>query len=129
METVTGFTSASFQTPRSSRHPGPGLVEVVHLVDAALTGHRPPEHPHRPRAHTHRLGDQCAAGDGGGALPGRSVSELAPEPGLHLLDPGAGLEAVEVRQHEEDPRLAGLDRLLQSGLEDLAVVIASELAR
>src|SRR5262245_34651019 len=122
MEAVTGFTAASSRTPSSSRYPRFGLVEVIHLVDAELTRHRPGEH-------THRVGDPVDAGDEGEPLPGRAVRELDTEPGLHVLDPGPGLEAVEVRQHEENPRLSRVDRLLQSRLQDLAIVVAGELAR
>src|SRR5262249_47295239 len=77
----------------------------------------------------HRLADPVDAGDHGELLPLGAMPELDPETRLDVLDNGLGLQAVVVRQDEEHPRLAGVDRLPERRLHDVPVVVPRELPR
>lgn len=49
-------------------------------------------------------------------------------PVFTILDPGAGLEALEIGEHEHQSQLSGLDGMTQRGLQDIAVVLEAEFA-
>src|SRR6476646_5701038 len=119
---LTPASSRSSLSDSSGGDPLLRLVQLIHLEDLELSRHRPGEE-------LHRLRDPLDAADEGELLPGRAVPQLDAKPGLGVLEPRLGLQSVEVRQDEEDARLARIHRLLEAWFQHVLVVVSRELAR
>src|ERR1700722_13348660 len=101
--------------------PALGLFESVEPEDFYFAGSHPGEHLVR-LPYPFYVGHDCRA------LPCRVVSDAQSEPGLYVVEPGCRLEPIEAREHKEHADLSGLRRFTQVRLQNVAVVIAGELA-
>src|SRR5262249_28599893 len=107
---------------RSPGHPALGLLDLVEPVGRDFAWCNPGEQ-------THRRGDPLDIGDEREPPPGGVVATPRRGPCLQPLQPRAWLEPAEVGQDEQQPKLARLGSAVQSRLDDLAIILATELAR